>query len=212
MHNPRKTERLRRVALTVYDFAGLERGGISEVHWSAANSRFVDITSTTLSSGQTLSPACVIRFVSGASSLAFPLFSEPSALTRPPEVHSRGSISHAHRPSLFTTAFSSSLFVDWLLRSRRFSVCVPRRTHQAPTPGGRTLDVSSSLRALRVSDSFPKTSLGPLPKNLQRRLGSRFAFGTLRACVNRVRGKSHKGAESHVSQRNQNHRVRRSGR
>ena len=66
-----------------------------------------------------------------------------------------------------------------------------------PTPNAQSTDAlrTHARRSKFASrpagvDSFPHTSCGPLPKNLPRRLGSRFAFGTLRASVNRIRGKS----------------------
>ncbi|SRR6266536_3948265 len=114
---------------------------------------------------------------------------------------------YPHADSLLLSsrlAFRSSLIFGYASHAERT---------KTPTPRGRTLDVATSLRALRVLDSSPQTSCGPLPKNSPRRLGSRFAFGTLRASVNRIRGKSHRRSwTSHVSQRNQANRIRRSGR
>ena len=66
-----------------------------------------------------------------------------------------------------------------------------------PTPNGQSTD---ALRTHARRDKFASQScrsgllspdqLWSLSKNLPRRLGSRFGFGTLRASVNRIRGKS----------------------
>jgi len=97
-------------------------------------------------------------------------------------LRSMSAVSHPATPSCFRlTGFP--LLVD-------FRYASPRRTTKAPTPCGRTLGVTSLPRSPTGFGLLPPDTLWSPSKNLPRRPGSRFSFGTLWASVNRVRGKS----------------------
>ncbi len=106
--------------------------------------------------------------------------------------------------SSMSSTCTSDLRVFWLNRSASYppllsltGISSSSIFGMRPTPNAQSTD---ALRTHARRSKFASRPAGfgllspdklwSLSKNLPRRLGSRFAFGTLRASVNRIRGKS----------------------